>query len=61
MKTAKDKIIYSESYEKGAVVPNSECIERINRIGTTIEILKHAELESGFNEITVKIKFKHLK
>lgn len=56
-----DKIIYSESYKKGSELINSECIERINRPGTKIEILKHSELESGFNEITVKIKFKPLK
>lgn len=58
MRTKIDKEVYSESYKKGAVLVNSECIERINRQGTTIEILKHAELESGLNEITVKIKFK---
>lgn len=57
----KDKIIYSESYVKGTGLLNHECIERIKRAGTTIEILKHSELESGFNEITVKIKFKPLK
>jgi hypothetical protein len=57
----KDRVIYSETYKKGSELLNSECIERINREGTKIEILKHSELESGFNEITVKIKFKPLK
>lgn len=54
----KDKEVYSETYKKGTEIENKEVVERIKRDGTTIEILKHAELESGFNEITIKIKFK---
>ncbi len=54
------KIIYSESYKKGSIIENKDCIERIQRDGSSVEILKHAELSDGFNEITVKIKFKPL-
>lgn len=57
-KVCKLKPLYEEKYIKGTIADDiSEIKNRLNKEGSFVEVLKHAELTEEIEAITVKIYF----
>lgn len=57
-KVSKTRPVYEETYKKGVLVSNNkDIVDRIQKEGSFVEILKHANIGDGVEAITVKIFF----
>lgn len=57
VKISKIKPLYEESYKKGMIGENPQVADLLNREGSFVEVVKHANLGDDVNAITVKIFF----